>query len=279
MTLIVGADYGSEILMIADTRVSVDEKYGIPPKDMLRKLVFIDFFQRRAVLGFSGNIYAIKKIIESVSRKAKYFKSSGSLKEDIQRWIEEAIKMERQRHHLQFMLCDFDATEKSHIYVYETKENGEVQLQLQGTINIVGPGGHPGRGKVAVIGSGSKLKRRIHETTLMSSGNPKKYKNFEAYSNVRALMATDIIAAEFEDIKSKDVGGPFVMARIRPNECIGPHYLWPDRVDSSDVQVTMDNEKTVLYKPSTNEKYILFSIHNYNDADFYQYDNASAGLK
>lgn len=279
MTLIVGANYGSEILMIADTRVSVDEKYGIPPKDVLRKLVFIDFFQRRAVLGFSGNIHAIKKIIESISRKAKYFRSSGNLKDDIKRWIEEAIKMERQRHHLQFMLCGFDATEKPHIYVYEAKKDGEVQLQLQDTINIVGPGGHPGQGMVAVIGSGSKLKRRIHETTLMSFGDPKKYKDFEAYSNVRALMATDIIAAEFEDIKSKDVGGPFVMARIRPNECIGPRFLWPDRDDSSEVQGTMDDKKTVLYKPSTNEKYILFSIRNYNEADFYQYDNASASLK
>jgi len=279
MTAIIGADYGSEILVLADTRVSFGNKSGIPPKDQLIKLVGVDFFQRKAVLGFSGNILFAKRVIESLRRNAKYCRSSGDLKEDFRRWIEGAIKMKRKRHHLQFMLCDFGLADRAHIYVYDVRESGEVHLQPQGTIDIIGPGGHPGRGKVAVIGSGSELKQKIYGTTLRPFGDPNRYDDYEAYSRVRMLMVEALIASEFQGINSQDVGGPFTIIRLRANALIGPTYTWPvGSGDTSDVQFTQEGKRTVLSKPSTGEKYVLYSIFDYTGADFSRDPDASASL-
>jgi len=279
MTVIIGADYGSEILVLADTRVSFGKESGTPPKDQLIKLIGVDFFGREAVLGFSGNIAYAKRIIESLCRRAKYFRSSGNLKEDFRRWIEDTIRMKRERHHIQFMLCDFDLADEAHIYVYDVKKSGEVRIQPQGTIEIIDPGGHPGRGKVTVIGSGGKLKQKIYETTLRPFGDPRKYDDYEAYSQVRMLMVEGIIASEFEDMGSQDVGGPFTIMRLRPNALIGPTYTWPiGSGDTSDVQFTEEGKRVILSKPSTGKKYVLYSVFDYTGADFSQNPDASASV-
>jgi hypothetical protein len=98
MTVIIGADYGSEILVVADTRVSFQKKYNIPPKDQLIKLIGIKFFRRQAVLGFSGNVPFAKQVIELLRIHAKHSKSCGDLKEDFRRWIEDAVRMKRKRY-------------------------------------------------------------------------------------------------------------------------------------------------------------------------------------
>jgi hypothetical protein len=279
MTVIIGADYESEILVLADTRVSPGKKNGTPPKDQLIKLIGVDFFGRQAVLGFSGNIFYAKRIIESLRIRAKHFRSSGDLKEDFRRWIEDAIKMKRNRHYVQLMLCDFGAADEAHIYVYDIKKDGKVQLQPQGTIEIVGSGGHPGRGKVAVIGSGSKLKDRIHEATLRPFGDPRRYENYEAYSRVRMLMVEGLVASEFTGMDSQQIGGPFTIIRLRPNALIGPTFTWPIGSDNaSDVEFKEEDKKVILRKLSTGEKYVLYSIFDYEEADFFQDPEACAGV-
>jgi len=279
MTVIISADYESEILVLADTRVSFGKKSGTPPRDQLIKLIGVDFFGRQAILGFSGNILYAQSIIESLRRRAKYFRSSGDLKEDFRRWIEDAIKMKRKRHHIQLMLCDFDPAEEAHIYVYDIKKNGKVQLQPQGTIDMIVPGGHPGRGKVAVIGSGTELRDKIHGTTLRPFGDPRKYDDYEAYSRVRMLMIEGLISSEFMGIDSQEVGGPFTIMRLRPNALIGPTYTWPiGSGDTSDVEFSQEGKKIILRKPSTGEEYVLYSIFDYTGADFSQDADACAGV-
>ena len=271
MTVIIGADYNSEILVVADTRVSFGKKHNIPPKDQLVKLVSIQFFQRQAVLGFSGNIPFAKYVIELLGIHAQVSKSCGDLKEDLRGWIENAIRMKRPRYHLEFMLCDFDPTEEAHIYVYDIREDGKVLLQPQGIVNVIDSGGRPGRGKVAIIGSGRELKERVYEATLNSVGNPEQYDSYEAYSNVRALMAVTVIDHEFRTINSQDVGGPFTVIRLRPKTLIGPHYLWPlDDKGTSDIRQTQDGKCTILSRPSTGETYTLYKIFDYTGADFAQ---------
>lgn len=283
MTLVVGVDYGTEILVLADTRVSVSDRPDAPtPKDQLIKLVSVDFAQRSAILGFSGKIRVIKEIIESLQTRARYpgvFKRSGSLRDDFKGWMEDIVKRIRRNQKLeklQFMLCDFNPSDEEHIYLYEIKENGEVLLDPPKTVSIIGKGGHPGRGKVAVIGSGSEFKQKIYEATLRPFGNPNSYNDYEAYSRFRTLMSEANIHSWFQDIPSTTVGGPFAIFRVRPNGLVGPNFAWPIGEDSPDTRVEQDGQKTVLYNPSIGKKYILFSISSYSDADFFGYEDACA---
>lgn len=265
MTLIVGVDYFygvREILVMADTRVSANDESGYPPRDQLQKMIFVDYFGRMAILGFSGNLQAVKKIAESLQIYAKCFRSFGSLKDDMKAWIEDIVRSEHKQSSLQFMLCDFNPMDKTHIHTYNVLESGKVHLQSPGMVGI--------------IGSGRELRHRILKTTVRSFGNPKGYKDLEAYSKVRTLMAANVVATEFQLMHSRKVGGPFMIVRIRPDGLVGPHYMWPPFDDTSDVQQYMDGNKVILYKPSTGEKYTLFSIYEYSDADFYQHSDACA---
>lgn len=277
MTVVIGVDCGAEILMLADTRVSYGAGGNCAPKDQLVKLIGVTFADREAVLGFSGNILYIKSILESLRIRAKHYRSSGSLREDFRKWIVEIIRMKHPMHHVQLMLCDFDPADTARIHLYDVKASGDVQLKPQNTVDIVDRGGQRGRGIVAVIGSGSRLKPMIYEAALGSFGDPDKYDSFDAYSRVRMLMIEALAASEFEAAGSADVGGPFAIARLRPNGLIGPSFTWPyGGGDSSDVQFTVQGSKNVLWKPSTDERYTLYSIFDYGGADFANNPGASA---
>jgi hypothetical protein len=252
--------------------VSDADPQGVPPKDQLRKLVTIAFSERTAVLGFSGNVLEVKRILEAIKRRAKYYSSSGSLKDDLKKWMEEVIhnKPKRERHHLQFMLCDFHLSDSSHIHVYELTTDGEVRFQPDEVFVV------PGLAQVAVIGKGSEFKDQIHEAALRSIGSPKSYTDYEAFSRLRAMWTELSIRLWFEDLASRTIGGPSTVFRIRPNEVVGPNYTMPTIDDSPDIQVTDNGKKTVLYSPATKKEYTLFSIFSYSDADFYAYEDACA---
>lgn len=267
MTLIVGVDYGPETLILADTRVSYRDSPQSPQsRDRLRKIITIGFSGRSAVLGFSGDVREIQRFLRHVKRKAQSSTCSGNLVDDLKRWMEEPV---RPSSSLSFMLCDFDPFGSSHLNVYELTTNGEVRSRPDRVFNVPGA-------RIAVIGSGSRFKDHIRKAALTSIGSPKAYKDYEAYSRLRAMWTEMIIHTYVQDLALRDIGGPFAMVRVRPDEVIGPHFLLPYGEDSSDWQVTEDGKKTILHNPSTNRRYTLYSIFAHMDADFYAREDAFA---
>jgi hypothetical protein len=183
--------------------------------------------------------------------------------------MEEVIhnKPEFKRHHFWFLLCDFDPSDPSHIHVYELNIDGEVRLQPQEAPAI------PGLANLTVIGSGGKYRSQIYKDVLHLSGSSKGYESYEAYSRVRAVMTEVVVSSRFEGLALKDVGGPFTTYLVRPDEIIGPDYMIPT---APDMQVAKHGDRTILYSPSTNQEYTLFSIFAYTGADFSGHENACA---
>jgi len=218
MTLIVGVDYGPETLMLADTRVSFRDSPQSPPsRDRLRKVITIGFSHRSAVLGFSGDVCEIQRFLRYAKRKAQGSRSSGRLIDDLKKWMEEPV---RPSSCLSFMLCDFDPSDSSHLHVYEITTKGEVQSRPGKVFDVPGA-------RIAVIGSGSRFKDHVRKAALTSIGSPKRYKDHEAYSRLRAMWIEMIIHTYVQDLDLRDIGGPFTIVRVRPDEgdivkCCGP---------------------------------------------------------
>jgi ATP-dependent protease HslVU (ClpYQ) peptidase subunit len=267
MTLIVGIDHGSEILVLADTRVSYGSRLHAPaPRDQLRKLVSIRLPQSQVILGFSGNIPEIQRVLRYVKRKAQYAPSSGSLMGDLTTFMEEPVGPRKQ---LSFMLCGFEPTGEPQIVVFGLTTTGEVVLRPDELFCTP-------QTRVAIIGSGAEFKEQIHRMILHPVGHPQQYQDFEAFSRVRSMMAETIISLWFQDRDAKHVGGPFAVYRLRRDGSLIRRYMLPLDEDSPDAEVTEDETKTVLYNPSTGKRYTLFSIFSYTDADFHAHEDACA---
>jgi hypothetical protein len=291
MTVVVGADYGSEILVLSDTRVSFGDPDTPPPRNGLIKVVTIDFFGRKAVLGFSGCIPVVRAIINSLKTRAKDFQSSGSLKADVQNWIKEAVnrdwirawirdsaKQEKRDPLLQFLLCDLDPSDETHVHLYGVGKTREVQYTPAETITTLVGGSHPARGTVAAIGYGREFTQVICDAALWPVGRPSNYRDHEAYLRVRAGMAEKILSSYFQSKDLKEVGGPFVITLVRPDGIVGPHPMWPPFAGASDVQTSRERSRLVLFRPSTGEKHVLYSVLDYTEADFSQHSDAAASI-
>jgi hypothetical protein len=267
MTLVVGVDFGTEICVLADTRVSYGQKPGAPPpQDRLKKLAFISLPHGTAILGFSGSIPEVQRIMRWVKRRARTLPSSGSLLNDLKVLMEEPVGP---REPLSFMLCGFEPTGQPRILVFDLLKNGKMRFHQERILDVPGCA-------IAIIGSGNRFREYIHKTILRPVGDPKKYKNFEAFSRVRIMMAESIISSWFQEQGAKDVGGPFMVCRLRPDSSLDERYMVPSGEDSAGVKVTNDAEKTVLHCPSTGKQYNLFSILAYQDADFHAHEDAHA---
>lgn len=267
MTLVVGVDYGSEIGVFADTRVSYGKGTHAPPaQDRLEKLIPINLPQGKAILGFSGNVLEIQRLLRWVKRRAPHLPSSGSLMRDLKTLMEEPVRPLKS---LSFMLCGFEPTGQPQVLVFDLTTNGKITVRPKSVFSIPGY-------RIAVIGSGARFKEYIYRTLIKSVGDPKKYKDFEAFSRVRIMMAEAIISGWFQEQGAKDVGGPFMACRLRPGGFLDCRYMPPLGEDSPNMKVTGDDKKTVLYNPSTGKQYNLFSVLAYQDADFHPHEDACA---
>jgi hypothetical protein len=293
MTVVVGADYGSEILVLSDTRVSFDDPDTPPARDGLIKVVTIRFFDRRAVLGFSGDIRVIQAIVGSLRRKAKYgrdFRCLRTIVKDcieatinidrIRAWIQESCRKGRKGPLLQFMLCDLDPSEQTHIYLYEVQKSRSVECKKAETTNRLIGGGRLVRGTVAAIGFGSKFAEEIWEATLHPIGRPSNYADYDAYVKARAMLGWGILSSCFQSKDLKEVGGPFVVTVVRPDGIIGPHPMWPPIAGVSDMEIETVEEhgRQILSRPSTGERHVLYSVLECARADFSQPPGAAAGI-
>lgn len=263
MTLVVGVDFGDEMLVLADSRLSYADG-SPPPMDCLKKLLVIGFTGRtEAVLGYSGNVLAIQSIVDNIRIRAKAgFSKSGILKDDLKVLMEDAIRMKRKRDKIQFMLCDFNPGDGVRLCVYTLHKDGRVELSP--------------KDRVAIIGSGAKLTDKILDSVRHSFRNhPEGYCTYESFSGVRKGMIEGPIAGYFRDIDSQEVGGPFMMLILRSDGVSAPVFTWPWGSDSLGVEITSiktykGTYKTILYKPSTGERYTLFPLDSYGGADFSQ---------
>jgi hypothetical protein len=152
VTVVVGFNWLSEMVMIADTRVSWSGSMR-SPQDILKKLYVIQSPSKAAVLGFSGDVHAAKTVM--VHLKDHKFQNysrpfvMANLKDDLGRWIEEvtATKLRPEtRANLKFMLCGIEPSRhppvkrdnkvvgfltvpEAHIYVYTVgKDSGKVMV-------------------------------------------------------------------------------------------------------------------------------------------------------
>jgi hypothetical protein len=268
MTAVVGINFLSEVIVIADTRVSWPDDL-LPPEDILQKLYRIHSPQtptKAAILGFAGDISAIKIVAQHLGKnKFQNYKRPlvmVSLKNDLRRWIEEVTTTlePRARAGLRFMLCGIEPSRslsikkgntvirskqilETHIYVFQVSSNtGKVKVLK--------------RNDLAVIGSGAQLRRELKSKVLPAIRFGFNQPNLHWG---RAHLVGEIANEVFQNAGIKGVGGPLQVGRVT-SEGLFLDYIWPRSVESKDVQVSQEGQKTILYNPSLGKRYTLYPI-------------------
>jgi len=269
MTVVVGFNWLSEMVMIADTRVSWPHG-TLPPQDNLIKLyTFRDHQGKAAVLGFSGKICAAKAVL--VYLKQRVFPNYGrpfimaTLKDNLQGWIERVVTTKltpEARAELKFVLCGaepsrhppvarngkvvgFLSVPELHLYRYViAKNSGRVMVSRNCGF--------------AIIGSGQQLEKEIHQkvnqTIRFGFASPQLHW-------ARAALISDVIALMFRDRPSDKVGGPFQTIRVTANG-ISEHYTWPPVGGSANVQVQRVGGRLTIRNRESGETYDLYPIWN-----------------
>ncbi len=268
MTVILGCNWFTEVIMMADSRISWED-HQRPPQDTLRKLYTLSDSNKSAVLGFCGDIQAAKIVmLYLIEQKFQSYKRHfvlSQFRDELGQWIEEVAKSKltpRQRTTIKFMLCGIEPTRhasiskdgkvigtlpfvEAHIYVYRIGRNGKVECDKRPRL-------------FAVIGSGKKLEsiisKKLQKMISFGFDTPQLHWG-------RAVVGGEVLAniiMENEEV-SATVGGPFQVIRITPAG-LETHYIWPPGQDGRNVDIQYDNSKVVIYNPSTQEKYILYPV-------------------
>ena len=254
--------------MIADTRVSFHPK-GLPPQDCLIKVYEILGPSKAAALGFCGNnLSGIRAVMTYLKeRKFQHYKRRFvlvNLKHSLRDWIEErAITLApEQRDGLKFMLCGVEPCRhppvklrngsvgslpvpEAHLYVYSvSKDTGKV--------------GVTACSRVAVIGSGEELTRKI-ETEVnglqrFGQGAPQLYW-------AREFVTSSVVASMFEDGGSEDVGGLFQVVRITPRG-IERDWVLPPSCGPQNVIYRKEGDRLIVSAPALGKQYTLYTIWN-----------------
>lgn len=268
MTVVIGFNSLKEVIMIADSRVSWENNQH-PPKDNLRKLYTFGYANKSAVLGFSGDLQAANAIMRFLmERKFRNYKRPfilSEFKDDLGKWIEEIAKTKlppKKRTRVKFMLggiepsrhppllkdgqvIGYSSLVEAHIYTYSIGDNGNVHYNAR-------PKGYD------VIGTGRKLEREIANKLVdeINFGF-----NQPQLHWARAVIMGEAIAARIKEDKkiSETVGGPFQVVRIAP-EGLETQYIWPPGMGDRNVEVEHDGSRTIIYNPSTKEKYVLYPV-------------------
>ena len=266
MTVVVGFNAFSEVVMIADTRVSWPNNTR-PSQDVLQKLYPIVGSRKAAVFGFCGNIEAAKTVM--VHLKERKFKRIErhfvivTLKDYLQRWIEEVTTTQLEpeaRAKLSFILGGIEPSRhppikrgtkitgflrfpEVHIYVYTVNEdNGKVAVSK--------------RSGFAVIGSGRELEKEIEKKVYQGIRFGFKQPNLHW---ARTFLIGDVIASLFKENQSVTVGGPFQTIRITPTG-LEESYIWPPNAKWKNVEIQREATKTTIYNPVSNEKYTVYPV-------------------
>lgn len=228
MTVIVAIDYLTELLVIADARVSyksgrIDTKHG------LQKLLPILSRDKAtpATLGFSGDVALAKAVFHHllVNKQINNYQRPfiiSQLKDDIERWIQEAVDIQWGNGHQEkasFLFCAiepkvqrpfFDSQgnripsplaepfKECHIYEYTISDRGKVQTQRHQHI--------------AMIGSGKKEQEQ--EITRVSEKLLGFGRGHSEHDLHRAFLVMREMAFAFEDAASRTVGGAFQVVRM-----------------------------------------------------------------
>jgi len=217
-------------------------------------------------LGFAGDISAIKVVVQHLGKnKFQNYKRPivmVSLKDNLRHWIEEATTTlePRARTGLKFMLCGIEPSRslsikkgntiikskqilETHIYVFQVSSNtGKVKVLK--------------RNDLAVIGSGAQLRKELKNRILpvISFGFNQPNLHWG-----RAHLVGEIANEIFQNSSIKGVGGPLQVGRVT-TEGVRLGYIWPRSVESKNVQVSQEGQKTILYNPSVGKKYTLYPI-------------------
>lgn len=287
LTVVAAFNWFSEVVVIADTRVSQRVKVIRPdfpesPQDFLKtwdclkKLYSIQSPrspEKAAVLGFSGDIRAAKTVIVHLSKyKFQNYKRRlvmANLKEELRRWIEEATvsKLEpRARGGLKFMLCGIEPSRhmsgkrrngKTVIFTVGSLPTSEAHIYIYTVNKDSGKVTVSKRLGSAVIGSGRRLKREIMKK---ANGALKFGFRHPHLHQGRAFLISHIVGLMFEENQSiKDVGGPFQAIRITPNGLIDM-YVWPPSAKHHNVEVRHEGARSTIFNAVLGEEYTLYPV-------------------
>jgi hypothetical protein len=265
MTIIVGLSWLTELVMIADSRVSWANP-SRPPQDILRKLYTITDNNDSAVLGFSGNLKAASIIMKHLhERKFRNMRKKFIIerfKDDIRRWIEEIVLQEvpselwgeasfilggiEKRRHPKFTDGTMDYWSnlpEMHIYVYHiSKSSGFVTVVRKFPYAIIGSGkalDNEIRPRIAQVASFGGSESRLHWA--------------------RSMLLTKMIAQISEQKASSAIGGPFQIIRIT-NEKMEQFYIWHHEENQTNLQVSQDITSTTIRHPDLNVQCTIYPI-------------------
>lgn len=271
MTAIIAFNYITEILVIADTRVSyptAKEKLKYDGLHGLRKTVPIHNKEdgNIAILGFSGEVSFAKALFRYllVEKKLNNYQRPfviEQLHEDIRKWIIEFRRQGRvtNNHLFQMLFAGFEPKRKipfqdqagkpispsfdfreCHLYVYTVTETGNVQTRRE-------------TGSYAVIGSGqNEAPTDIEEIYTQWIGFGRGHPEHDIH---RAWAVGNWISHAFETIGSRTVGGPIEILRLVPPPYeTSTLWLWEPGgmtgppptlkvVDQSDGTILIENSK------------------------------------
>lgn len=185
-----------------------------------------------------------------------------NLKDDLRRWIEEATTTlePRARTGLRFMLCGIEPSRPLSIKkgnkIIKSKQILETYIYVFSVSSDSGKVRVTRRSDLAVIGSGAQLRRELKSKILPAIRFGFNLPNLHWG---RAHLVGEIANDVFQDSNIKSVGGPLQIARIT-SEGLFPDYIWPQSVESRDVQVLQEGQKTILYNTSIGKRYTLYPI-------------------
>ncbi len=267
MTVIIGINWFTEMLILADTRISW-ENQSRPPEDKLLKLYkYRTANGKTIVFGFSGNIEGIKKVMQELMEKKfpsiKERLFIEKIKDDLLIWLREITpKLPLNERKLSFMLCGFEPyrppffgknpekilvkhlmNQETYFYIYNRDKNGNMGIQRSRSIAITGSGKNMSREIVNEIGKAIRF--GFDQPNLHWA---------------RAMLVTQRIAEAFKKSKyDTSVGGPFQTIRITPEE-VTEFYTWPPDLQYYDVEIIQEPNITRIYNPRQNKTYNLYPI-------------------
>lgn len=267
MTAVIGFNWLTEVVMVADSRVSwANGRY----QDNLRKLYILGDGKKSVAVGFSGNLQGANRVLSYLFEKKlpRYHRPFviSQFKNDFGKWIEEISISYPDlgiRGNVRFMLCGIEPSRHPpvikdgktigyapfvdyQIYKYNIGKNGRVQTNTKPL-------------SFCIIGSGQVLEKTIRKKVeeLIGFG----YANQNTHW-ARALLAGDVISSLYKDIGSTTVGGPFEVIRITPSG-IETQYVWSVEDENKDLDVSYSGASVIIHNPSSDKTCTLHSIFEY----------------
>ena len=266
MTVVIGFNWGTEVVGIADTRVSWTDGER-PPRDVLRKLYLLGDENKSAALGFCGSIEGARAVMTFLMEQK--FRQYGrrfviaQFKDQLRGWIEEisAKLPPEQRRGLCFLLCGVEPSRRPaafkdmaltaggapfiepHIYKLCVGSDGRVRMNARSA-------------PLAIIGSGRSRQQEIGQKVRETMRFGFAQQNLHW---ARAFLIANVISALFRQPESPDVGGLFEVVRIAQTG-VDVQYVWPSDSGFDNVVVTNHDDAVSVRNPALNETRTLYPV-------------------